>query len=99
MRHGLKEGVGRAAVFEVAYHVDCKSFERALSLEDRIKVEESLRRVLVCTISCVYNRNICNFGSIAGTALKRMAHHNHIHVVVDHLDCVLQGLALALAGV
>ena len=28
-----------------------------------------------------------------------MAHYDHVHVIVDHLDGVLQGLTLALAGV
>ena len=28
-----------------------------------------------------------------------MAHHDHVHIIVDHLDGVLEGLALALAGV
>ena len=28
-----------------------------------------------------------------------MAHHDHVDIVVDHLDCILEGLSLALAGI
>ena len=91
--------MGGAAVFKVADHVDGKTFEPALRLEDGVQVEKGLRRVLVSSVSGVHNRDCSHFRCISRTSLERVSHYNHVHIVVHHLDGVLESLALALAGV
>ena len=55
--------------------------------------------MLVGSVSGIYDRYGCNFGGIAGTAFKRVAHDDHVYIIGYHLDGVLESLTLALACV
>lgn len=94
----LYEGVHRAAVLEVADHGDVDVVEGALGLPDGIEVQEGLRGVLVGTVAGIDDRHVGDLGGVAGGAFQVVAHHDDVGVVADHLDGVLQRLALRGGG-
>ena len=51
--------------------------------------------MLVGSVSGIYDRHGGHFGCVSRTALQRMPHDDHVHVVGYHLDGVFQRFALA----
>ena len=99
IRHRLGEGVHCPAVFEVTDHIDRESVEGALSLADGVHVKEGLGRMLVGTVSGIDYRNRGNAGSDCRSSLHRMTHHNHIHIVGDNFDGILESFSLGNTGI
>ncbi len=89
----------RPAVFQVADHHDIDIFERTLRFLDRIKVEQRLTRMLVGPVSGIDHRHARNLAGIAGRTFDRMTHHDHIAVVRDRHDRIVESFAFRNAGI
>ena len=50
--------------------------------------------MLIGTVTGIDDGNIGHLGGISGRALELVAHHNQVDIVGDHLDGVLESLAL-----
>ena len=89
----------RPAVFQVADHHDIDIFERTLRFLDRIKVEQRLTRMLVGPVSGIDHRHARNLAGITGRTFDRMTHHDHIAVVRDRHDRIVESFAFRNAGI
>ena len=99
VRESLQQRVYGATVLQVANHHNVDAVECALRLFDRIEVEQCLRGVLVGTVACIDDRHLRELAGIARCTLQRVAHHDHIAVVADYLNCIVEGFTLRYTGV
>ena len=83
--HRFEQRMNRAAIFQVADHRNRQVFERSLRLVDGVEVEHRLRRVLIRAVAGVDDGHLRNFTRIARSTFERMAHHDEVGVVADHL--------------
>ena len=94
MPHGGDERMHCTAIFQVADQIDIQVFERALCLVNRVNIEQTLRRVHMCTIAGIDNRYRRYFAGVLGCPLNKVAHDDNVGVVAHHQDGVFQRFAL-----
>ena len=99
MSQGINKGMDRPAIFEVSHHIDVQTFQTALRLLYGVKVKQGLAGMLVSSIAGVHDRHRRHRGGNVGRPRHRMPHDNHVHIVGDYPDGVLEGLPFRLAGV
>ena len=93
--HRHQQRMDRAAVFQVANHVDVQVVQSALGLVDGVEVQHRLGGVEVGAVAGIDDRSVGHLTRIQCGTFQAVAHHNHVSIVRHHLDCVLQCLALA----
>ena len=92
--HRHQQRVYRAAILQVAHHVDVQILQCPLCLVDGIEVEHRLWWVQVRTVTRIDDGHVRHFTRVQRCTFQLMTHHNHVGIVAHHLDCVLQCLAL-----
>src|SRR4030042_245567 len=90
--------MNRSAVFQVSHHENIKIIQFPLSFINRIKVKESLCGMLIRTVSCINNRNTCNFTGKSGTAFKWMTHNDKVTIIAYGFYCITQGFPFCSTG-
>ena len=98
MTHGHDERVHGASVFQVTHQIDVEILQCALRLIDGVEVEHTLRGMPVGTVAGVDDGYGCYLAGILGCSFDVMAHGNHVGIVADHEDGVLERFALCSTG-
>ena len=94
-RQRLRQGVHRAAIFQVADHGDAQVVQAALRLKDGKEIQQRLGRVLIGAIPGVKDRHAAGkFRGEPRRALLRMTHHDGVDVGADNGNRIRQGFAL-----
>ena len=73
----------RTAILKVSNHIYRDIIYPPLSLLYGVEIQQCLRRVLVCTISCIYYRYGGNLRSIPAASLQRVTHYYKIETIVS----------------
>src|SRR5256885_10168349 len=94
LRQGVREGMDRPSVLEVANQRDILALEGSLLIPDRIEIEQGLRRVLSRAIARIDHGLLREFRGEPRRPLLRMPQHDHVAVGLDHADRISKGLAL-----
>ena len=88
----------RAPKPQIPHHRDREVLQPALRPTDRVEIEHRLRGVLIGTVAGIDNRDLSHLAGILGRPLEEVAHDDQVGVVGDHLDGVVQALALRRAA-
>ena len=84
---------------QVSRKADSKIFQCTLSFYDRVQIKQRLSRMLVCTITGIYHRNVHHFCCIAAGAFDGTAHDDDVGILGDSEQSVGKGLALLRRGI
>ena len=95
--HSLDQRVDRAPKSQIPHHRDREILQPALCPADRVEVEHRLRGVLIGTIAGIDDRDLGHLTGILRSPLEEVTHDDQVGVVGDHLDRVVQVLALRRA--
>ena len=89
----------RASVLQVAYHHDVDIVEPSLRLFDREEVKQRLARVLVRAVACIDDRHFGNFTCVAGRSFDIVAHDDHVAIIRNDRDRVVERFTFRYTGV